>query len=247
MKCLRRTQICREKLLRPWMKKLAQIWSSFANSKNFMMKLKLFKMTWEKRWVHTHISPLPCGFTLFLHFQLSLVSTETPTKVQNTLREVDKLSKKLVTLEDQYSNLKIEARTHLITVDTFLSNFDSHLQEIERLELEFSYLKCVKTVEDLRYMILSYMLSGRTNIVTPLLGFSEKLQRSLQTNQDMEAVEFYNKLIQHNCILERSQCVNLKILMNDTIIFWFELLKEKLRKYSHLSFEIYRPSMFCFF
>lgn len=66
--------------------------------------------------------------------------------------------------------------------------------------------------------------------------FSEKLQHSLQSNQDMEAVELYNKLVQHNCMLEQSQCDNLKKFANDTVIFWFELLKEKLRKYGHLNF-----------
>jgi hypothetical protein len=67
------------------------------------------------------------------------------------LREVEELSKKLVTLEKQYLDLKDEAQSHLKTVDTFLENFSSQLQEIERLELEYSYLKCIKTVEDLRY------------------------------------------------------------------------------------------------
>jgi hypothetical protein len=69
------------------------------------------------------------------------------------LREVEELSKKLVTLEKQYLDLKVEAQSHLTSVDTFLGNFSSQLQEIERLELEYSYLKCIKTVEDLRYSI----------------------------------------------------------------------------------------------
>jgi hypothetical protein len=67
------------------------------------------------------------------------------------LRDVEELSQKLVTLEKQYLDLKDEAQSHLKTVDTFLENFSSQLQEIERLELEYSYLKCIKTVEDLRY------------------------------------------------------------------------------------------------
>ncbi len=67
------------------------------------------------------------------------------------MRDVEELSQKLVTLEKQYLDLKDEAQSHLKTVDTFLENFSSQLQEIERLELEYSYLKCIKTVEDLRY------------------------------------------------------------------------------------------------
>ncbi|EFX76487.1 hypothetical protein DAPPUDRAFT_322360 [Daphnia pulex] len=143
-----------------------------------------------------------------LREKLSLVSTEAPTKVQNTLREVEELSKKLVTLEKQYLDLKVEAQSHLTSVDTFLGNFSSQLQEIERLELEYSYLKCIKTVEDL----------------------SEKIRQSLQSNLDLEAVELYNKLVQHNCMLETSQCENLKKFVNDTVIFWFEMIKEKLKK-----------------
>lgn len=130
-----------------------------------MMKPKLFKTTWEKRLVGLLVSPVTLCVDSSRIFQLSLVSTEAPTKVQNTLKEVEELSQKLVTLEDQYSNLKIEAKSHLTSVDTFLSNFDSQLQEIERLELEFAYLKCVKTVEELRYLKLSFLSSNRISII----------------------------------------------------------------------------------
>nr|CAG4650896.1 EOG090X04F1 [Simocephalus serrulatus] len=140
--------------------------------------------------------------------KLSLVSTEAPTKIQSTLKNVQILSERLVGIEEQYSQLKGEAESHLAAVSAFLGNIDIQLQEIDRLELEHSYLKCLKTIEDL----------------------SDKLQHSLQSNLDAEAVELYNKLVQYNFDLETSNCNNLKKFVSDTTVFWFELLKEKLRK-----------------
>jgi hypothetical protein len=73
-------------------------------------------------------------------------------------------------------------------------------------------------------------------IIFFIIDFSEKMQQSLQSNQDLEAVELYNKLVQHNCMLETSQCENLRKFVNDTVIFWFELLKEKMKKYEQFLF-----------
>ena len=61
--------------------------------------------------------------------------------------------------------------------------------------------------------------------------FSEKLQRLIQLNQDLESVEVYNELLQFSITLEHSECSNLKTYVNQTAIYWFKLLKEKLQKY----------------
>lgn len=60
------------------------------------------------------------------------------------------LSERLVVIEEQYSHLKNDAESHLAAVSAFLGNIDTQLQEIDKLELEHSYLKCLKTIEDLR-------------------------------------------------------------------------------------------------
>ena len=80
-----------------------------------------------------------------------MVCTETPTKVQSTLKDVQELSQRLSILENQYSDLKVDAQSHLTAVSTFLENVNTQLHEIERLELEYAYLKCMKNIEDLRY------------------------------------------------------------------------------------------------
>ncbi len=71
--------------------------------------------------------------------------------MQSTLRDVQELSQRLVTLGEQYSDLKVEAQSHLAAVAVFLENVKDQLEEIDRLELEYAYLKCMKNVEDLRY------------------------------------------------------------------------------------------------
>nr|CAG4649251.1 EOG090X04F1 [Scapholeberis mucronata] len=57
----------------------------------------------------------------------------------------------------------------------------------------------------------------------------EKLQQSLQSNMDVEAVELFNKLLRYNQDLEGSNCDNLKTYVDNTTVFWFELIKEKLK------------------
>ncbi len=54
-----------------------------------------------------------------------------------------------------------------------------------------------------------------------------KIQQSLQSTLDLEAVKLYKKLIQPNYMLETSQFENLKKFVNDTVIFWFEMIKEE--------------------
>ena len=60
--------------------------------------------------------------------------------------------------------------------------------------------------------------------------FSNKLQQSIQTNQDLEAVECYNQLQEYSGSFQTSQCVNLKTYINETVLFWSELVNEKLKK-----------------
>ena len=43
----------------------------------------------------------------FLFIQLSLVSSETPSKIQSTLKEVEEFSRQLSILKEQYSELKV--------------------------------------------------------------------------------------------------------------------------------------------
>ena len=46
----------------------------------------------------------------------------------------------------------------------------------------------------------------------------------------MEAVEVYNQLQEYSCLRYIVKCKHLSNYVNETVIFWFELLKEKLRK-----------------
>lgn len=78
------------------------------------------------------------------------MSTETPTKVQSVIRDVEELSHRLTGIEKEYSQLKVEAESHSAAVSSFLENINSQLEDIDKLELEHAYLKCLKTIEDLR-------------------------------------------------------------------------------------------------
>ena len=95
----------------------------------------------------------------FLFIQLSLVSSETPSKIQSTLKEVEEFSRQLSILKEQYSELKAKIPAHQVAVDAFLEKIKPHLDLIQQLELEQSYLWCLKLVEDHRYYLHKIALS----------------------------------------------------------------------------------------
>ena len=81
---------------------------------------------------------------------MSLVSSETPTKIQSTLKEVEEFSLRLAVIKKQYSELKEKFPLHQAAADSFLEKIKPHLDLIQRLESEKSYLLCLKLVEDHR-------------------------------------------------------------------------------------------------
>jgi len=145
---------------------------------------------------------------LNLKEKLCLISSEAPTKIQKTLQDVENFACQLDDLDKKFTELKDLVPTHLKDTNSFLKEINTHIENIDSLEQEKCYLDALKKVEDLSY----------------------KLQQSVQTNQDMEAVEVYNQLQEYSCLRYIVKCKHLSNYVNETVIFWFELLKEKLRK-----------------
>ena len=67
--------------------------------------------------------------------------------------------------------------------------------------------------------------------------FSDKLQLCVQSNQDTEAVDLYNGIVAFYCRVESSKCLHFVSFVDQTVVFWFELLKEKICKYRRHSGE----------
>lgn len=83
---------------------------------------------------------------------MSLVSSETPTKIQTTLKEVEQFSMRLTVIKEQYTELKEKFPLHQAAAEAFLGKIKPHLDLIQQLESEKSYLLCLKLVEDHRYV-----------------------------------------------------------------------------------------------
>lgn len=48
---------------------------------------------------------------------------------------------------------------------------------------------------------------------------------------DLDAVELFNKLVGYRSDLEGSNCDNLRTYVENTTVFWFDLIKDKLKMY----------------
>jgi len=81
---------------------------------------------------------------------LSLISSEAPTKIQSTLINVKEFSEQLASVEQDFEKLKEQAPEHLAAASAFLEKLGDQLEAIDKLEMERSYLLCLKTIEDLR-------------------------------------------------------------------------------------------------
>jgi len=145
---------------------------------------------------------------LNLKEKLCLISSEAPSKIQKTLQDVENFTIQQDVQNEKFTDLKVRITTHLSETDLFLDKVSNHIRKVDLLEQEKCYLDSLKTIEDL----------------------SNKLQQSIQTNQDLEAVECYNQLQEYSGSFQTSQCVNLKTYINETVLFWSELVNEKLKK-----------------
>ena len=95
-----------------------------------------------------------CVANCFLLLQLSLISSQEPTKIQSTLKNVEDFSHQLAKLQEEYSSLKTKVPEHLSAVGSFLEKLKEQLDHVDRLELERSYLLCLKKVEDIRLIYI---------------------------------------------------------------------------------------------
>nr|CAG4641615.1 EOG090X04F1 [Eurycercus lamellatus] len=129
-------------------------------------------------------------------------------EIGSDLKQLHKLKELYDETKTIQDSLKEKVGRHLTAAGAFLDKLRTQLEIVDKLEREHCYLLCLKNVEDI----------------------SDKLQEKIQANQDLEAVEIYNNLVQFGGLLQVSQCSNLKTYVDQTVVFWFELLKEKLKK-----------------
>ncbi len=130
-------------------------------------------------------------------------------------------------LNGQFDELKAKSSEHLEKSGTFLADLKDKLELVDKYEHQRFYLECIKIIESLRYITILW-----SSVVSKLtvVNSSEKLQQCVQSNQDMEAVQLYNDIVLFSNSFQESSCRHLVNYLNQTALFWFDLLKEKLRK-----------------
>ncbi|KAK2579114.1 hypothetical protein KPH14_001285 [Odynerus spinipes] len=138
---------------------------------------------------------------------LSMVSSETPSKVKAAVENVEH-----VTLEFEKLQLSVAELYDSIQESMRESSKNSDLQEvinkIGQLDKCLLYLNFVKCIEDI----------------------SDEMERSLSSADDESAITLYTNLTEINCQLQLSSCHHLVNYVKETLHFWHNLIKEKLTK-----------------
>ena len=85
-------------------------------------------------------------------FQLSLISSEAPTKVQTALKDVEDFSAKLDSLQAQFLVVKDSEKTVFNGTDQFIEELKKRLEVVDKFEMQKTYLQCIQIVESTRFI-----------------------------------------------------------------------------------------------
>jgi hypothetical protein len=87
---------------------------------------------------------------LFLLFQLSLASSEVPSKVSAAVEGVEDTSLEINRLIDKFDALSSAVGNQLMNSEGIAIQLQEYIDKIDLLERTLAYLQCIKTIEDIR-------------------------------------------------------------------------------------------------
>lgn len=89
-------------------------------------------------------------WNLFLLFQLSLASSEVPSKVSAAVKGVEDTSLEISRLIDKFDALSSAVGNQLMNSEGIAIQLQEYVNKIDLLERTLAYLQCIKTIEDIR-------------------------------------------------------------------------------------------------
>ncbi|XP_022095559.1 RAD50-interacting protein 1-like isoform X2 [Acanthaster planci] len=141
-----------------------------------------------------------------LQQQLTAVSHETPTRIQEALREAESAVHQLESLTTSNKQSRRSANSHLHRAKPMVQELRQMTEKVQELERCMEYMKWLALVEDL----------------------SSEVQKGISMGAMPSAVAHFAKLAQVSEALQGSACTNLVAFVTSTILFWYKILKEKL-------------------
>ena len=141
-----------------------------------------------------------------LENQLSVASTEIPTKIDSAIDTAENTKRHISGLEEKVSKVQHAVSDYRHEVKPMIGELGALVNEVEVHRRHAQYLSVVTHIEDLQSQIQSQLitesLTGSVDIFTKMTVLYEKLKTST--------------------------CANLVSYLKDTILFWHKILCERI-------------------
>jgi FMN-dependent NADH-azoreductase len=84
-----------------------------------------------------------------IFFQLSLASSEVPSKVSAAIKGVEDTSVEINNLTAKFDAISVAVRNQLLKDEGIPTQLQEYFDKIDHLEKTLAYLHCVKAIEDI--------------------------------------------------------------------------------------------------
>ncbi|KAG1682586.1 RAD50-interacting protein 1 [Nymphon striatum] len=140
-----------------------------------------------------------------LESEFIVVSSEAPNKITRALNEATSVIQNINTLSDAKVKLQNDVHKHLLINQPSIDELKQLQLKIKEYEKYVNYLQWILTVDDL----------------------SSSIQAALVIRAEDKAVSDYQSLSLLSQQVQSSKCTHLVYYINETVKYWFDLLKKK--------------------
>ncbi|KAK3090237.1 hypothetical protein FSP39_010285 [Pinctada imbricata] len=141
-----------------------------------------------------------------LEKQLSLASSEVPTEVDTALRNAKTTQRSVQNLHERSQTLRHEVLDHVRAHQSLVDHASKLTNQIQHLQMYNQYLSMVAKVENI----------------------SSEIQTALLTDNFSSAVDGFSHMTSIYGQMQDTKCRHLLKFTQDTVIFWFKILKDKI-------------------
>ncbi|KAJ8021540.1 RAD50-interacting protein 1 [Holothuria leucospilota] len=157
--------------------------------------------------------------------KLNVASAEVPTEIRKALGEAESSINRIDEINLEYKQVRRAVTGQLTKVEPMVEDLTEMVEKVKVLERSLEYIKWLMLVEELSSEIQGSLLvtSAPSSLFT-----SSDVQKSLSASATPSAVSHFAKLTQVFESLQDSKCQHLVEFVENTVMFWYRILKEKL-------------------
>lgn len=157
--------------------------------------------------------------------ELNVATAEIPQEIRKALTEADSSITRIDDILLEYKQVRRGVTTQLTTVEPMVDELTEMVSKVRVLERSMDYVKWLILVEELSSEIQGSLL---VTTAPSSLFTSTDVQKSLSASATPSAVSHFAKLTQVFESLQESKCHHLLEFVENTVMFWYRILMEKL-------------------